>query len=330
MPTFFDESNLTEAQKANWDFAITEYKRIQEANVAYRVAHLSDEEREFFRQQYGKTTDKEIGEEMRSFSRLISNSPGHPKSALFARLLSGKAALPHPPPTSFSYPWYDVIEGDGPHVVSVSPRVLDVAGGRKQLSINQCGWSVLAANDAAHILLDLGVELDAVRANAGSDGYPSLDPEKMSRIFLRLKNAYAAKPEFVVQHGQWPAYRLFVMQTSNPDRCQRCVRHYAQSAAGPGVLARIGSVFDLDLLRLNLRVGETLGYGVHPQKRLDETKARIAKHSGAQHPMAQLLDEQAVKAALANLEQDVRDYEADPEAFDWVELYLDQWHLAKT
>ncbi len=39
------------------------------------------------------------------------------KSSLFWRLRSGKNPLPSPPPTSFSYPWYDVIENANPHWV---------------------------------------------------------------------------------------------------------------------------------------------------------------------------------------------------------------------
>jgi len=39
--------------------------------------------------------------------------PG-PQSALFARLLAGREPLSFPPPTSFSYPWYALIERTGP------------------------------------------------------------------------------------------------------------------------------------------------------------------------------------------------------------------------
>lgn len=37
------------------------------------------------------------------------------KSSFFWRLRSGKAPLPSPPPTSFSYPWYDVVENLNAH-----------------------------------------------------------------------------------------------------------------------------------------------------------------------------------------------------------------------
>lgn len=44
--------------------------------------------------------------------------PTHPdilKSRLFWRIRSGKQPLPHPPPTCFSCPWYEVVEEVGPH-----------------------------------------------------------------------------------------------------------------------------------------------------------------------------------------------------------------------
>jgi len=36
-------------------------------------------------------------------------------SALLGRILSGRAPLPSPPPRAYSYPWYDLVELDGPH-----------------------------------------------------------------------------------------------------------------------------------------------------------------------------------------------------------------------
>jgi hypothetical protein len=59
-------------------------------------------------------------------------------SALFSRLLSGKKPLPTPPPTSFSYPWYELLD-DG-HVESVEVW-FDEQGG---LVINQNGqWQLI-------------------------------------------------------------------------------------------------------------------------------------------------------------------------------------------
>ena len=39
------------------------------------------------------------------------------KSALFARIRTGKCPLPFPPPTRHGVPWHEVIEQDGPHAV---------------------------------------------------------------------------------------------------------------------------------------------------------------------------------------------------------------------
>lgn len=338
MPRFFDKSSLTDAQKANWDAAIVEYKRVQERNFEHRFARLTDGERDYYRQEYGTTTDQEIRNKMQAFMSLTSNSPGHPKSALFARLLNGKSALPSPPPTSYSYPWYSVIEEEGPHVVQVGAGAtlgdfMNGAGGGKgplAVSINQCCWVVLAANEAAQALLNLQAELAATAKPKETDSYEHLFDWSES-LRQRVKSAYSAKPEFSVQCGCWPAYRLFVDQNTDPDKCHRSVRYYAISDSDRD-LRHLGSVFDLDVLKLNARVGKTLGLGAHPQRRLDEARDRIAKakmSSSGQHPFTMLFDETAANARLSCLEDDVRAYEADPTSFDWVELFIDQWHLQK-
>lgn len=55
-------------------------------------------------------------------------------SALLDRLLSGKAALPTPPPKSFSYPWYALIENGRDDNCEVA---IWTEGGERRIYINQ-------------------------------------------------------------------------------------------------------------------------------------------------------------------------------------------------
>lgn len=97
MPHFFDPNNLSAEQKARWDQAIVKYNQVMRAN----------EERKL-----GRTlTDEEwVAATQGDALHFPSYQPGHPKSALFFRLLEGKEPLPYAPPCAFSYPWYDTVE----------------------------------------------------------------------------------------------------------------------------------------------------------------------------------------------------------------------------
>lgn len=61
-------------------------------------------------------------------------------SALLTRLLSGKKALPKPPPLAFAYPWYDIVETGK---AAVTAFWVD----SKKLTINQnLGWAVTSGS----------------------------------------------------------------------------------------------------------------------------------------------------------------------------------------
>lgn len=72
------------------------------------------------------------------------------KSALFQRLLSGKAPLAYRPPTSYSYPWYEVIEGtQSKHRVMIDSALSlgsmlnpGAGAGENCISINGAFWLV--------------------------------------------------------------------------------------------------------------------------------------------------------------------------------------------
>lgn len=330
MPEFFSKSNLTDTQKANWNAAIVEYEHVLESNFERRFAVMTREDRDFFCKQYSATTDEEIKTKMRSFVNLTANPPGHSKSALFARLLDGKPPLPFPPPTSFSYPWYTIIEDNGPHSVRLggAPTLASLingasgASGEFSLFINQCDWSVLDANAAARSLLDLQPQLAALasRDEDGTIGFFVWTDDLLQRV----KDSYAAKPEFTVQHGPWPAYRLFVGQID--DACHQGFRYCAADSTIDN-LRGAGSVFDLDLLKLNSRVGKTISKGVHPKARLDQ--ARLRASTIRDNSFIEMLDQKDINRQLAELEKNVLDYEANPDSFDWVELFCDRWCLQK-
>lgn len=72
------------------------------------------------------------------------------KSALFQRLLTGKAPLAYRPPTSYSYPWYEIIEGtQSKHrvIIDSAPSLGSMLNpgalvGENCISINGASWRV--------------------------------------------------------------------------------------------------------------------------------------------------------------------------------------------
>ena len=164
MPNLFDPSALTDEQRARYDWAVAEYARIQAENRA-------------------RTGDT---------GKVHQISP---KSALFARLLSGQPALPFPPPTSYSYPWYDLIEKPGKYHVTVGGLMLVPGSDDEHILLNQCAWRILRKNDGAEQFLAF-LRATPQPAAAGNDARRCLDA------------ALAAQPEFAVVFGQWGEYRL--------------------------------------------------------------------------------------------------------------------------
>lgn len=67
------------------------------------------------------------------------------KSRLYQRLLSGKEPLLYPPPTSFSYPWYELIEdgyGFPAEVLTPPKQIFKSNDGKDCLSIDNCLWEI--------------------------------------------------------------------------------------------------------------------------------------------------------------------------------------------
>lgn len=76
------------------------------------------------------------------------------KSRLFWRIRSGKPPLPHPPPTSFSCPWYEVIEELRPHYC-FEARPAAVLGERRA-SVCQDGYDIIAERPDGSYTLGYG------------------------------------------------------------------------------------------------------------------------------------------------------------------------------
>lgn len=266
MPQYFDLANLTPEQKANWDSAMHEYARIQEANVVYELESMTKEEKAellaLFRED-NPEDQRSLREHMNALRGLMGGQAGHPKSALFARLLEGKPALPFPPPTSYSYPWYAVVEELGVFNVSIG-GVSTVAGqmrgtggakGQFVIGINQCAWAVVSLNDAASRLLQLQ---DAINATAvpEKEGSPHDRYAWTPALLEGVLAAYAARPEFSVRFGSWAEYSLRIGRGESV--CQR--QHLQDVVAKVEArqcdnLSTCGNVFDIRRFYLNHDVG---------------------------------------------------------------------------
>lgn len=179
MPTFFqNKDSLPPELLARWDHAVDEYDRVLQ----------------------GICGDSDA-------CRLLFYNATREKSALFWRLLNGKDPLPMPPPTRYSYPWYGIIEDPGAHQVGsigfhaygkpLGQQLAKIRGTDREdrLFIEQCGWAVLSRNAAAQDMLE----------RLQSDEFTLNDQN-------RLMAASPESPEWIIQYGKWPAYRLFVQR----------------------------------------------------------------------------------------------------------------------
>jgi hypothetical protein len=275
MPSFFDENDLTEEQRARYEWAVAEYARIQEENRV-RVGQAGE-----------SAASHQIG----------------PQSALFARLLEGKAALPYPPPTSYSYPWYDVIEQPGSHHVSIGGGV-SVAGiahwdggigTDEHIVLNQCSWTILHKNDGA-------IKFQAFLQQAHTH---ATDPEK---AIAMLQPILAMKPEYVVTFGKWGQFSLSL---------GRIVRRGRRAAA-------VHSKFDLATLDGgNPIIVRVLQSGADMRAKSDAAMNAVQSKFDLSHPSATAMD----RILLASEHAIQRS--ANPEDDDLVEFDCDGWVLQK-
>jgi len=191
------------------------------------------------------------------------------KSALLARLIEGKPALRERPPCSFSYPWYEIVEATGSTMVTTLGlsgvmslgSLMNGSGGAESsvgpiegvasLVINQSSYRLVEANVAGRALLRLVVamldspdgerEVDDWRfGGAVKRNIPALT--RRHRLWDEVLAAYASGPEFRVQHGHWPAWRLFVGA-----RVGVVDREWAMDGIRKGAFAQLADVNPMDL-----------------------------------------------------------------------------------
>lgn len=287
MPRFFDKKNLSEEQKMRWDWATSEYIRVQSDNLDRSINLMTLKQKrdvvDGFDIPDGVSFDDFVKSHLLAFN---SSQPGDEKSALFARLLSGKAALPSPPPTYFSYPWYDVVEGSGPFQVMVGgvdqTRCGDKSTERGDAAfviIGQSAWEIVSSNAAASELLNLEKLLRSTMS-IKSTGPGPYDKETVfgwtSSLISSVEAAYRSNPEFMVRCGNWGPYRLRVGRSES-----RMVRHYASSVQskddGAGVPAHVGSVFDSSMLMMDLQIEDTISKGRDPTDELRDAEAAVTR-----------------------------------------------------
>ena len=255
---YFDPDKLTDAQRARWDFAIAEYSKILNRNVERQLGQMSDHDKENFLLSFptfsggGDSVDENVRQVLRLFYGMSGGSKGDPRSALLARLLDGKQPLRAPPPSTFHRPWYEVIEDDGPFEVMLSDAHLSPASpddGEHEpthsLCIDRCPWRVVHMNDAAHRLFALQERLNG-KARRGRDGTAF----GWTRTLLGdVLGAYRGGPELVVQHEEWPLYRLRLCRRESIGDAE-----LLGQAVTPQSLLRTDTVFDTQALRPGLRV----------------------------------------------------------------------------
>jgi hypothetical protein len=176
-----DPSTLAPEQQERFEWALAEYAHIQERN-----------------NKAGPNTI-ELG-----LSPLLHHYPS-PKSALFARLLSGKPALPHPPPTSFSYPWYSLIDDGFSDNVSIDG--FSAGFGKPGVIINNALWTIVQSNPTADHLMQAASTL-----NKGRRPVLSRDESQVIGEIL------ATRPEWVVRNGRNPEFRLFLTRVTRRGR----------------------------------------------------------------------------------------------------------------
>lgn len=157
MPQFFDSKNLTVQQKENWDKAKINYEKILKTNIEKEFLSLTEKDKKKLKSIYKVSDDTQLKSKMYEFGALMNNN-GNEKSALFARLLEGEKPLVFRPPTSFSYPWYEVIESDDKIELTMFEDSLNVRDfiKKNEINIHQSIWKVLEVVSDKEVLITVG------------------------------------------------------------------------------------------------------------------------------------------------------------------------------
>lgn len=322
MGTFFDRDKLTVEEQNRWDQAMADYKTIVEGNTLRTVERMSRQDKlelctrndenipiTVSDEELNALTVKKMG-----FIHELNNNAGHPKSALFARLLSGQQALAEPPPTSFSYPWYAAVEQSGPFSVMISLvlQSLDI-NSVSEIAINQCRWEILNLNYDAQRLVELQAEIEAAVVIGKEENGPELNWSQ--ETYQQLQDVYNSDPEFVVKFGGYGPYRLYLGRHEVEGLRRTLLREIPLDE-----LQSYGSVFDTMRLKPAIEIDSVLSAGVHPQVKYDEHKDQAMRNP---------LRMRILEAESKRLDRDIAEFEKDPEQFDFVQATYRDWYLEK-
>lgn len=152
MAKFFDKNKLSKEQKDRWDWSVLTYREIRKKNTI-----------NFFEKMDKKELVNLIGEltSVKDFNGSLTLDIVDEKSALFNRLLNGKQPLIYPPPCAYSYPWYEVIEENGPFNLSLEAKDLEEImwenlDGESQVLIEQTIWKLLEKTSEKEMIVTFG------------------------------------------------------------------------------------------------------------------------------------------------------------------------------
>lgn len=187
-------SNLQTNNNAKWQEACEKYLSIKEYAIEKWFKELSDKEKEKIVQQLNLSGIDELNNKYKKVAESFFinwNNPGDPHSALFKRLLDGKKALINPPPTFFSYPWYDCIESNE-YLDCIF--IDDVNDKSKNISIGQSQWKILEKQSDTELTVT-----HHTWENLGFKWNLSLRDIPLSKAKTVLYGALTSKPLYTYQ-----------------------------------------------------------------------------------------------------------------------------------
>ena len=258
--SYFDPDKLTDEQQARWAWAIAEYNTIVERNVERQISRMTELDKANLLQSFPMyqdeeaSIDKAVRKVLQLFYGMSGGAEGDPRSALFARLLDGKQPLRAPPPSTFHQPWYEVIEEDGPFAVMLSDAHVarasfapDEPNVTRSISLDHCPWTVIRMNDAATRLFALQEQLDEKLFQERDGPASGWAPAFLGEVL----KAYQDGPELLVQHEEWPPYRLRLGPCAARDDSVRIDQGVTAAS-----LASADTVFDTQALRISHRLSD--------------------------------------------------------------------------
>ncbi|WP_176000260.1 hypothetical protein [Burkholderia vietnamiensis] len=220
------------------------------------------------------------------------------KSALLLRILSDKQPLRFRPPTSHSYPHYELVEEpEVRNVVLGGPTTLGSmlngtggAPGNTSMVVNQCLYALVGMNSVAEEIMTM-----------------LLDDESFNgRKFLELADQ---SPIWTLKHGEWPAWELTTGLSPNGAGLRYAVDRPVPAKRNEVLFGGWGAPINPIVV-------------VHGEDRIASAKARKAAAMRADSSMT------GVERMLALDESDV--YPGHPSQYDLLNYTRRVWVMRKS